>query len=189
MQRKFIALFVPLNLITDDENRTETLKNTAINNYMDGNIVLTTMEVLQSCYVCFLCVKNEIVRIIARQIKYNCLVISKSLRSSETRLVNKQSTVFCVMRDTHVTKDIFNNISNFSQTWRNACSVSFLSTATAAMATLPRVPQASRFKAAKFASSEILKYVFSRKVRSRRFLSPSYPWTIWGSEGSLLWIW
>ncbi len=84
------------------------------------------------------------------------------------------------MRDTRVTKNIFNNISNFSRTWRNACSVSFLSTATAAMATLPRVPQASRFKAATFTSSEILRYVFSRKVRSRRFLSPSYPWTIWG---------
>ncbi len=93
MQRKFIALFVPLNLITDDENRTETLKNTAITNDMDGNIVLTTKS--YSLVMCgFLCVKNEIVRTIARQIKYNCLVISRSLRSSETFLVNKQSTVF-----------------------------------------------------------------------------------------------
>lgn len=47
MQSKFIAIFVALNLITDDENLTETLKNSVITKYMDGNIVLTTKEVLQ----------------------------------------------------------------------------------------------------------------------------------------------
>lgn len=76
------------------------------------------------------------------------------------------------MRDTRVTKDIFNNISNFSRTWRNACSVSFLSTATAAMATLPRVPQASRFKAAKFTSSERLQNASSHGKCSRVASSP-----------------
>ncbi len=77
---------------------------------MDENIVLTTKS--YSLVMCvFLCVKNEIVQTIARQIKYNCLVISRSLRSSETLLVNKQSTVFFALCATRTLRRTFLTIS------------------------------------------------------------------------------